>query len=497
MRNLAASFFYFAARVLAAILQLRLIARYFGSQYAGLSALLNQLSFYVAMIELGLAAAAISLLYEPIKSGNDGQTSGLLFALQRDTRRLMLAAVPIVGLLVFGYAQHVHSTLPRPVVLATFALTAVSGSMSLLAIHYQAYLNASEQMYKVHLTLGAGHLAKTILGVAIAAATGRYVWLPITIAAISGLEVVALRTGFHRSFPAYRPGALRDAFTTIRKRAKYVLFHRIGALVYYQSDFIILSLTATLITVKQYAEVQYLIAGILGLFTAVFSALCASIARRQLGVASEARWRQYRAVAQATYVLACAVSMAFFFAAPDVLRLLFREEPASTRTMGLFGCLLLLNLIRTVDDTYVTASGAFEVGYYLPILEGPMYIGLGVVLSRRIGMDGVIWAGIVTNVLFAVAAKTAVVAYGVLFQPLWRFVRLRIWNALVAALAAIPLFFGNLWAGKFGNRPILHLALVAAPAVLYGGAVAFAIVRHGFAENPSRVEVGPISREAA
>lgn len=497
MRNLTASFFYFAARVIAAILQLRLVTKFFGGQYAGLSALLNQLSFYVAMIELGLAASAISLLYEPIKAGNNEQTSGLLFALQKDTRKLMLFAAPAIGLLVFGYARHVHSTLPPQIVLATFALTALSGFVSLLAIHYQAYLNASEQMYKVHLVLGCGHLAKTALGVAIAAATGQYLWLPVTIAVVSTIEVLAMRSNFRRSFCTYIPRNVREAFKVLRNRAKYVLFHRVGALIYYQSDFIILSLTATLITVKQYAEVQYLIAGILGLFSAVFSALCASIARRQLGVSSEVRWRQYRAVAQATYVLSCAVSMAFFFAAPDVLRLLFREEPASMRTMILFGCLLLLNLIRTVDDTYVTASGAFDVGFYLPVLEGPIYIGLGVMLSRRIGMDGVIWAGIVTNLIFAVTAKTAVVAYGVLFQPLWRFVRLRIWNAVVAGIAVVPLLGVDLWATRFSGRTIIHLSCIAMPAIVYGGAVALIIIRHGFGVRADSIARESISREAA
>lgn len=497
MRNLTASFFYFAARVFAAILQLRLVTKFFGGQYAGLSALLNQLSFYVAMIELGLAASAISLLYAPIKAGDHEQTSGLLFALQKDTRKLMVGAAPVIAMLVLGYARHVHSTLPASIVLATFTLTAVSGFVSLLAIHYQAYLNASEQMFKVHLVLGCGHLTKTAVGVAIAAVTGHYLWLPATIATVSAAEVLAMRSGFHRSFRAYTPRAVREAFTLLRSRAKYVLFHRIGGLVYYQSDFIILSLTATLITVKQYAEVQYLIAGILGLFSAVFSALCASIARRQLNVSSEVRWRQYRAVAQATYVLSCAVSLAFFFAAPDVLQLLFHEEPASMRTMILFGCLLLLNLIRTVDDTYVTATGAFDVGFYLPVLEGPIYIGLGIMLSRRIGMDGVIWAGIVTNLIFAVVAKTAVVAYGVLFQPLWRFIRLRLWNAVVAAVAAAPLLAVNLWAARFSGHAAMHLALIAFAAIIYGGGVALLLVRHGFAEHAAAMTNGSISREAA
>ena len=290
MRNLVSSFVFFFARVLAAVLQLKLIERLFGAQYAGLNALLNQLAFYVALIELGLAAAAISLLYEPLKARDYPRASGLLVALQRDTRRLMLLAIPVVAALVFGYARSLHTTVPFFVVAATLALTAVSGLITLLSIHYQAYLNASEQIYQVQYVLGAGYLLKTAVGVGLAAYTGNYLMLPIAITGITLLEVLAMRWRFHAEFPQYVARATKDAFSEVRHRAKYVLAHRVGGLIYYQSDFVILSLVASLTLIKDYAQVQYAAAGILGLTSAVFNAVTASIARRQLDVSTGVRW---------------------------------------------------------------------------------------------------------------------------------------------------------------------------------------------------------------
>jgi hypothetical protein len=202
-------------------------------------------------------------------------------------------------------------------------------------------------------------------------------------------------------------------------------------------------------------------------------------------------------VALATYVVAGAVSTAFLFAAPDALRLLFREEPVSTRTMILFACLLFLNLIRTVDDTYITARGAFDVAYYLPVLEGPTYIALGVVLSRRMGMEGVIWAGLVTNLLFAVLAKTAVIARGVLMQPIWRLGRLRVFNGVVAAMVTAPLVLLDLWARHVSGRAMLHLVLIGAPVVVYACVLALAIIKHGFRESGELLARDVMSGEAA
>jgi O-antigen/teichoic acid export membrane protein len=482
MRNLTASLFYFAARVIAAVLQLRFVAHVFGNQYAGLNAVLNQLAFYVALIELGLAAAAISLLFEPIKTNQREHVSGLLYALQKDSRRLMLAALPVVAVLVIVYSRSLHSTLPKGLVIATLSLTAVSGLVTLFSLHFQAYLNASEQMFRIHLVLGCGHIAKTLIGIGLSLATDNYLWMPGTMVAVSACEVLALQFSFHRSFPEYVPAAGREFFVLLRSRAKFVLFHRIGSLIYYQSDFIILSLVTTLALVKDYAQVQYLAMGIVGLFSAVFNALTASIARRKLGVTVETQWKQYRAVALATYFMGLALTLAFFFAAPAAVRLVFGGNAPPAKTMTLFGSLLLLNLIRSVDDTYVTATGAFRVGFYLPVLEGPIFITLGVVLCRSMGMDGVLWAGIITNFLFVVIAKTVVIAYGVLSQPLSRLFGLRAWNTCVAVLLNVPLLALNLWVGRHELPGIVHILSIGVPAVAYGGAIAYVIVRRGYRE---------------
>jgi O-antigen/teichoic acid export membrane protein len=480
MRNLGASLFYFAARVAAAALQLRLVAHFFGAQYAGLNVLLYQLAYYVALIELGLAAAAISLLYEPIKNAQVEHVSGLLCALQRDTRRLMLLALPIVAALVVAYARSVHSTLPPKIVLATFALTAVSGLVTLLSIHYQAYLNASEQMYKIHLVLGFGHIAKTAIGLTLAIALHNYLWVPIVIAAISVVEVAALRLGFHLSFPQYIPGATREFFSIIRARAKWVLFHRVGSLIYYQSDFIILSLATTLVLVKDYAQVQYIVMGIVGLFSAVANALTASLARRHIDVSAAGRWRQYRAVSQANYFVALATTLAFFFSARQLVWMVFGSNAPGTHTMLLFASLLLLNLVRAVDDTYITATGSFQVGFYLPVLEGPFYIAVGVFLSRRLGMDGVLWAGILTNVLFVVIAKSVVVAHAVFSGSVARIFAIRFKNIIEAAVLSLPLLAIDIAFQRAAlSRPI-HFLAVSLTAATYSGAIGYAMIRRGF-----------------
>lgn len=499
MRNLFSSLLFYFARLTAAVLQLKLVEHFFGGQYAGLNALLNQLAFYVALIELGLAAAAISLLYEPIQSGDHERTSGLLFALHRDTSRLMLLALPVVAAIVYGYSRSLHSSLPYLVIVATLGLTALSGLITLLSIHYQAYLNASEQIYQIHYVLGAGYLAKTGIGVALAARFSNYLYLPITIVAVTIGEVLAIKWRFHHSFPHFVGKATRDSFSVIRKRAKYVLFHRVGGLIYYQSDFIILSLVATLTLVKDYAQVQYAVAGILGLSSAVFNALTASIARHQLDVSNDIRWRQYAAVLRCTYFLALSVAAAFVFAAPAAVAIVFQATSLSERIYLLFGALLFLNLIKQVDDTFITATGIFHVAFYLPIAESCTYAVLGVVLARKFGIAGIVNAGIVTNIGFAVLGKSIVVAQGIFHGKVARMAFTKSSAILIATVLAVPTLMCFRYCEGMRLAGWQQVAIAAGTLAVYTLPLAFWMLRRGY-HTPANAEqktVADLNRGAA
>ena len=67
-------------------MQLRVVERIWGGQYAGLNALTNQVLLYVTLLEMGLAQAAISLLYEPIVARRFEDVSSLILALRNGVR---------------------------------------------------------------------------------------------------------------------------------------------------------------------------------------------------------------------------------------------------------------------------------------------------------------------------------------------------------------------------------------------------------------------------
>nr|WP_321474145.1 hypothetical protein [uncultured Paludibaculum sp.] len=482
--NFASGVFYFAARAVCAVIQLRVVTQWIGAEYAGLNAVLNQTVYYVMLAELGLSTAAISLLYEPIKNGDAQQTAGLLSALRSDIRRMLCVAAPLSLPLIYLYSRWVHSEIPWQVAFSCMVIVATSTLTTLLTVHYQAFLNASAQIFKANAVLGGGVILKTVVGLSAAVYFRSYVALPAATALLTVVEVLLLRRMFHAACPWFHTFHLETHTRTLREQAKYVLFHKIGGLIYYQSDFLILSLAASLIAVKTYAQYQYLAAGMIGLFGAAFSSLTASIAARQIAVGPEERWRQYQSASLAAYFAAFCLAGAFRYSAGSFATALFGEKSALGAWMlALFAALLFLNLIKAVDDVFITARGAFRPGYYLPLMEAGAYILQGTLLVRWMGSEGILWAGIVTNLAFAVLAKSVIVARAVTDTPLAAFLMRKTVNLVVAAGLSMPVYLVLARIDGLALGAAWKFVLMSVVTMSYVVPVTLVIVQRGFAQD--------------
>jgi O-antigen/teichoic acid export membrane protein len=396
----------FTARLLIAVLQLRLVDKFWGGGYTGLNALSNQVLLYVTLLELGLSQSAITLLYEPILRRNHPRVCGIVSALRRDVRLLALGGAVFIFPVLALYAQFIHGALPYATVLITLACIAATGLLQLTAMHFQVYLNAAEQLDKVNYTFACGYVLKTAIGLPLAIYTHNYLFLPATIALLTFAEFFALRFAFHRAFPQFRPVPCRDEAKSIRTLAKFVIIQKVAGVAYYQSDFIILSLTTSLVIVKDYAKFQYVSAALLSAVGLVAASLTTSVARVRMQHGAENRRRQYVTAQLAISIIGAVLMLAFWFTASNVVSVAFGTDPSVEQSaIVLFGVALFLNVVKTADDIFIMAKGAFEIGFWIPAVEVPVYVVTGVLLSRFIGFAGILLASIATNVVVSVGLK--------------------------------------------------------------------------------------------
>jgi hypothetical protein len=66
------------------------------------------------------------------------------------------------------------------------------------------------------------------------------------------------------------------------------------------------------------------------------------------------------------------------------------------------------------DDLWIDTTGTYDKGYLLPIFEAFSYVTLGLLLVHRFHMVGILYAGIITNLLYSVIFKSVVIGTGVM-----------------------------------------------------------------------------------
>ena len=415
-RSFGSAAYLFSARALTVIYQLRFAEHSFGPSYGGLIVLLNQITFYILLAELGLAAATTSLLFEPIHAGDLGRAKALVFALQMDVRKIAYWICPLSVVAVAGLSFYLRHQVPYTMLVPSLLLTCASAIITFLALPYQSLFNATDRVPIRNIVLGSGFASKVILGILLARAMHSFVGLPLGTVIVGMVELMVQRRLVmpHLGAVSVDPGMIVEALRLIRSRAKFVLFHRIGYLFSYQSDYIILLLSSSLALLGYYAQYQYIYAGLLSFSFAVGGTFTARIAREQLRTGKPGFIVLYRKTSIFASVAAAVCGLGFYLFARAAIRILYHMDHSDSWVILLFAIMLMLNILKMNDDLWIDTTGAYSTGYLLPIAEACTYVVLGLVLVHTFQMKGVLYAGIFTNVLFSVAFKSFVLGRGVM-----------------------------------------------------------------------------------
>ena len=467
MRNLISSLYLFLCRAAAVMIQLRLVQQWFGANYSGLNVVLNQVTYYVLIAELGLSAATLSLLFEPVHQGNHSRAAALVQAMRGEVLRIIWITGPIAAVLLALYSLHLRQQVPYSVAISALLLSAASSFLTLMALPFHSYINASDRIFEANLILGTGFLVKTATGLAMARFTHSYLTLVVTFPIVSALELIALRMRFQRLIPRCELTAIEEARKDIRDKARFVLVHRLGGVIYYQSDFLILSLSSSLALVGEYAQYQYLAAGLLGLFTAGANAVTTRLARVQMPMVAEERRRFYGRTSESLFFAAILSSALFLLTAPSFVHAFFHIEPLENNIQRLIAILLLLNLCKTGDDIWINVRGAFQFGYTFPLFESAGYIVMGILLVRSLGIAGVLLAGIATNLVFSFGLRLIVLARAALQVNVARVAQARGRAAMLALLLASPALAFAAYLHRSLSDSLGHSSIILAVSLAY------------------------------
>lgn len=254
-----------------------------GIEYAGLNSLLVNLMGMLNIAELGLSTAVGYSLYKPI-ADNDYKRINEILCLYKYLYRIIAVVVAIVGLIITVFiSSFVNTNIAISEVRISFLLYLVATVISYLLTFLNVLPSADQKNYYVVKIQNNGKILKDILQlISIVVTKNFYVWIIIEIVSNIAIYIytnlrIKKMYNWYESQKEFTFKELIKKYKDVVKRTKDLVFHKIGGLVVYQTDNILISYFDNLIGVGVYSNYMTIYILLTGIVEQVFMGITASI----------------------------------------------------------------------------------------------------------------------------------------------------------------------------------------------------------------------------
>ncbi len=459
-RNMLAGFVANIAGMVLQFVNRTLFLWLMGPEYLGLNGLFSSVLGVLSLAEMGFSTAVVCAMYKPIAEDDRGLLCAYLKYF-RDVYRWIGTAVFALGLCLLPFVPHlVHGSVPAGLdlrVLYLIHLLNTSASYFLFAYRgsvLHAY-HRGDLAVNMNTVLKFAHYF-TVLAVLLL--TRNYYHYVLVTVAFTLLRNLALLWLARRHFPDIVPHGRLAAW---RRKAlatdiKAIFLHRVGTVVSYSVDNVVISAFLGLVAVAAYGNYYYVattVAGFVGLGT---SSVIAGFGNKIHTEAKEEVFRSFMKLVRITMVAVVwfASVMAALF--QPFIREWTKNDPTLVRhalTPILMVAYFHVWQGRKPLLSFKDAAGLWQRDRWKPIVASAanlsLNVGLVLGLPEAYKLDGVVFSTVATFALIQMPWETRVV-FTEFFGPretriYWRtqagFALLApvLWAAAWASAKAVPL----------------------------------------------------------
>lgn len=435
--------YYFISNIFTFIMRTFLINN-IGIEYAGLNSLLINIIGMLNIAELGLSTAVGYSLYKPIADNNYKKMNEIL-CLYKYLYRIIAVVIAIIGLIITLFiSSFVTTNISINEVRISFLLYLVATVISYLLTFLNVLPSADQKNYIVVKIQNNGKILKNILQLAsIVIFKSFYIWLVIEIISsiviyiYTNIKIKKMYTWYEREKEVGFKELIKK-YKDIVKRTKDLVFHRIGGLVVYQTDNILISKFDNLTGVGVYSNYMTIYTLLTGLIEQVFMGITASIGNLII----EKTPKEVYNIWKEMYVMMLFVTALFGFlfyklANPFIAVWVGEEYMLSLSVVFAISINIMFRIIKNPIDRFKEAYGIFW-DVYAPIAEALINLVFSIVLAMKFGLIGIVIGTIISNTIITFVWKPYIIFKHIFKEKLIKFF---IINAKYIAIDLIGVFF--------------------------------------------------------
>ena len=409
-RNILAASLNSIIKLLFPFLNRTLFLWLLGPAYLGLNGLFGSILGVLMLADLGFGTAIVCSMYKPVADENRELLCAYL-RFYRTVYRWVGGAIFTVGLLLLPFLRKlVHGSIPEDVDLYwLYLIHLVNTAASYFLFAYRGAVLSAYHRHDVttHIRTAVS-IGQYIAVFLILLVTRNYYCYVLTTVFFTVIQNLLILFASERLFPDIRPdGVLPEP---LRRRVitdvKDIFLHKVGGVISYSTDNVVVSAFLGLIAVAAYGNYYYVYTAVAGIVWVVYQSMTSGFGNR---IHTESREDNFRLFMRfnrlvGIIIIWCAAMMSALY--QPFLREWTRNDPAlmcHALTPALMVLFFYLDQARKVLLTFKAAAALWHQDRWKPVAAGAVNLTANILfviyLPESYKLDGVIFSTIIAMAL--------------------------------------------------------------------------------------------------
>lgn len=402
-RNVKAAWILQLVHILGQFISRTAVIRVLTIEYVGLSGLFSNVLTMLSLAELGIGEAIIFSMYGPI-ARDERENISAIMAFYRKVYIGVGIFIMAAGLALTPWIGYFIKDMPDiPEIYWIYALYVINSSVSYFFSYKAAFVTANQNNALVVINNGLWEIVMVAAQVLILVTTRNYIGYMLIGIGFVLIRNISISTLADRRYPVLREKATapipKDIFGQIKKNTGAMVFHKIGTIVVFATDNLILSKFVGLVSVGIYTNYYTITNAVTVFINKFFQAISASVGNLAVNESVERQEKTFFKVMFANfwmYTFSCCCLMNLM--SPFINDIWLGEG-------YLFDEMIVLLIVvktyitgmRSAVQTFKNAKGLYWQNRYMPIYESLINLVASLILVHTMSVAGVILGTIISS----------------------------------------------------------------------------------------------------
>lgn len=372
-----------------------------GSDMLGLTSLYTNIISWLSIVDLGVGSAIIYSLYKPFANNNYREVNGYIkfYGWFYRSIGVLILLLGLVGTLFLHF--FIKTNIDMRIAKVGFILFLINTIISYLFSHKLCILNVSQQAYKV--TLGS-NISKMIIAImqVIMLKTNPSFILFISIQILINLMYfICINIYVSKIYPWLndKSDSLKEyEKKELLKNVRAMFMHKIGGLIVYATDNIVISKYIGLTSLSNYSNYQMVISALQSMIGTGLNGITASIGNLIVEESREKIYEIYKNLFFINFWITSIMITSLYNTLNQFVGIWVGKEYFIDEFTFI---VLMINVyfssMRGPVEQFQSASGKFHQDRYGPICEALINLVSSIVLVNIIGLPGIFIGTLLSN----------------------------------------------------------------------------------------------------